>query len=154
MSPPTIKTLAAMVSIATLFTFAAVPAHAQGSTAAQTASLTVTFMGLKSTQGALMIALFDTEAAYSGGQPVQAVKLAANAASLSVPFIALKPGRYAIKAFHDLNEDGKLNTNPFGGPSEPYAFSNGAKANMRPPAWSEAAFTVNLGHSVQTLVIE
>ena len=154
MSPPPIKTLAVILSIATLSPFAAAPALAQSPAAVAGARLTVTFTGLKSTQGALMVALFDSDAAYSGGQPVRAAKLAANAPSLTLVFSGLKPGRYAIKAFHDLNGDGKLNTNPFGMPTEPYAFSNGDAVNMGPPAWSDAAFTVGADDAAQTLVIE
>ena len=101
-----------------------------------------------------MVALFDSEAAYSGGQPVQAVRIAASAGSVQTVFAGLKPGRYAIKAFHDLNGDGKLNANPFGAPTEPFAFSNNAKANMGPPSWGEAVFTVTAGANAQSIVIE
>jgi uncharacterized protein (DUF2141 family) len=101
-----------------------------------------------------MVALYDSEAAYAGGQPVQAVRIAAGAAALTTVFPGLKPGRYAIKAFHDLNGDGKLNTNPFGAPTEPFAFSNNAQANMGPASWADAAFTVAAGANAQTIVIE
>ena len=160
MSIPPIKTLAAILSIATLSQVGgAAPAQAQPAaqmTAETTvaASLTVSFTGLTSTSGALMMALFDSEGAYSGGQPVRAVRIAASGAAVQTVFAGLKPGRYAIKAFHDLNGDGKLNTNPFGVPTEPYAFSNNAHANMAPPGWSEAAFTVTAGANAQTIVIE
>jgi uncharacterized protein (DUF2141 family) len=155
MSLPPIKTLAAILSIATLSqALAAPPSIAQPAAVSGAANLTVTFTGLKSTNGALMVALYDSEAAYSGGQPVQAVRIAANGAATQTVFAGLKPGRYAIKAFHDLNSDGKLNTNPFGAPTEPFAFSNNAQANMGPPSWSDAAFTVAAGANAQTIVIE
>jgi len=155
MSLPPIKTLAAILSIATLSQAVAVPpAGAQPVAESAAASLTVTFTGLKSADGALMVALYDSEAAYAGGQPAQATRIAADIGGAQAVFAGLKPGRYAIKAFHDLNGDGRLNVNPFGAPTEPYAFSNNAHANMAPPSWSEAAFTVGAGANVQTIVIE
>ena len=101
-----------------------------------------------------MVALFDSEAAYSGGQPAQAVRIAADGVAPQAVFGGLKPGRYAIKAFHDVNGDGKLDTNPFGAPTEPYAFSNNAHANMAPASWADAAFTVTAGANAQAIVIE
>jgi uncharacterized protein (DUF2141 family) len=149
-----IKPLAAILVILTSSQLAAAPVRAQSAPTSEAASLTVSFSGLKSTDGALMIALFASEAAYSSGQPVQALKIAADTPSPTASFSGLKPGLYAIKAFHDLNGDGKLNTNPFGVPIEPYAFSNGAQADMGPPTWTSAAFTVGAGVNTQTLNIE
>ena len=155
MSLPSIKTLAAILSIASLSqVLALTPAHAQTAAESAQASLTVTFTGLTSTSGALMVALYDSEAAYGGGQPLQAARVAVGGASAIAVFPGLKPGRYAIKVFHDLNGDGKLNTNPFGAPTEPYAFSNNAQGNMGPASWADAAFTVAAGANAQTIVIQ
>ena len=38
----------------------------------------------------------------------------------------LPDGDYAVRAFHDLNGDGKMNTNPFGMPVEPDEYSQNA----------------------------
>ena len=155
MTPSSIKTLVAILSIATLSQAAGLtPAFAQPAVESSAASVTVTFTGLKSPGGALMVALFDSEAAYSGGQPARAVRIAADSATPQAVFSGLKPGRYAIKAFHDVNADGKLNTNPFGAPVEPHAFSNNAHADMAPASWNDAAFTVTPGANAQAIVIE
>ena len=66
----------------------------------------------------------------------------------------LAPGRYAIKAFHDVDGDGRMGTNPFGMPTEPYAASNNARGNMGPPAWSDAAFEVPAGETAQSITID
>lgn len=55
----------------------------------------------------------------------------------------LPPGTYAVSCFHDLNNNGKLDTNLFGVPTEPYGFSNNARPKFRAPTWSEAQFTFN-----------
>ena len=69
-------------------------------------------------------------------------------------FKDLAPGRYAIKAFHDVNGDGKMATNPFGMPTEPFAFSNNAHGNMGPAKWADAAFEVKAGANTQTIDID
>ncbi len=65
----------------------------------------------------------------------------------------LPPGRYAISAFLDLNGNGngKLDTNLFGIPSEPYGFSNQVRPAMRPATFEEAAFD---WHADKTLRLE
>ena len=46
--------------------------------------------------------------------------------------------------------DGEMNLNPFGIPSEPYAFSNNAVGNMGPASWERARFAVS-GPVAQTI---
>lgn len=117
-------------------------------------TLVVTFTGLASDQGSLMIALFDDEAAYKGGAPVRTAQLKAAVPQTTATFEALPPGRYAIKSFHDLDGDGKMGTNPFGIPTEPYAFSNNALARMGPPSWTNAAFSVDASGAAQSITIK
>jgi uncharacterized protein (DUF2141 family) len=45
-------------------------------------------------------------------------------------FDGLPAGNYAFYLHHDGNEDGKMNANIIGMPTEGYAFSNGAKPGM------------------------
>ena len=104
--------------------------------------------------GQVMVALYDSAAAFDGGssRPV-----AATAISASGPVVAtfgnLPAGDYAVKAFHDVNGDGQMNTNPFGMPTEPYAFSNNAVGNMGPARWDRAHFAVS-GETAQTISIK
>jgi uncharacterized protein (DUF2141 family) len=64
---------------------------------------------------------------------------------------ALPPGTYAVRAFQDVDENGKLNTNPFGLPVEPYGFSHDAQPNMGPPTFDAAAFEVKAGANAQAI---
>ncbi len=52
-------------------------------------------------------------------------------------------GRYSIKAFHDENNNSKLDTNFLGMPTERYGFSNNARGRFGPPSFAEAAVTLN-----------
>jgi hypothetical protein len=103
--------------------------------------------------GQVMVALYDSAAAFDGGS---SSPVAATAISASGPVVAtfgnLPAGDYAVKAFHDVNGDGQMNTNPFGIPTEPYAFSNNAVGNMGPARWDRAHFAVS-GETAQTISI-
>lgn len=103
--------------------------------------------------GSVMVALFDSAAAFDGadGRPVAAAAVSASGPVVAV-FENLPAGDYAVKAFHDVNGDGEMNTNPFGMPIEPYAFSNNAVGNMGPARWERARFTVS-GETAQTISI-
>jgi uncharacterized protein (DUF2141 family) len=119
------------------------------------ASLTVAFHGLKSQAGTVMLTLSSSLEAYADKASFTAqAGVAVGGDIVAITFERLKPGRYAIKAFHDLNGDGKLNTNPFGIPTEPYAFSNNARGMMGPPGWEAAAFEVKAGANGQTIDID
>ena len=83
-----------------------------------------------------MVALDGDEDAYAGkGRAAAQAAIACKGATVTAAFTGLTPGTYAVRAFHDLNGDGKLNTNPFGIPTEPYAFSRDARGAAAPPDW-------------------
>lgn len=103
--------------------------------------------------GMVMVALYDSAAAFDGGSARPVAATAVNASGRVVAtFENLPAGDYAVKAFHDVNGDGEMNTNPFGMPVEPYAFSNNAVGNMGPARWSAAHFAVS-GETAQTISI-
>ncbi len=120
-----------------------------------TATLAITFSGIETREGAVLGVIFDSEAAYSGkGAPVRTIMVAADSAEVSAQLTGLKPGRYAIKLFHDIDGDGKMGTNPFGLPIEPYAFSNNAIGNMGPATWAQASFEVTGGDNRHAIEIK
>jgi len=63
--------------------------------------------------------------------------------SVSVTFPAVPYGTYAIKAFQDLDGDGKLKTGFMGAPEEPWGFSNDATGFLGPADFSDAKFELN-----------
>lgn len=157
--PPPVAAVAAVVALLPGGPAAAQPQSPSATTPAAAAApaaavLVVTFSGLTSDAGAVMIALYDSEAAYTGGAPLRAVQVKAAVPQVTASFAGLAPGRYALKCFHDLDGDGKLGTNPFGMPTEPFAFSNNAPARLGPPTWAEAAFTVDAAGAAQSITIQ
>ncbi|MGF1544110.1 MAG: DUF2141 domain-containing protein [Parvularculaceae bacterium] len=108
------------------------------------ASLAVTFTA-EIREGAVMMALFDSAEGYDSGAAVRGSAGGVASGTVTLTFEDLEPGAYAIRAFHDLDGDGELDTNLTGAPTEPFAFSNNAPANFGPPAFEAAAFEVKPG---------
>lgn len=107
---------------------------------AAAAPLTIAFAGIETPKGAILISVYDNEAAFDrGGKPVTSKMVVVDGPTAEI-VADLPPGRYAVKAFHDLDGDGKMGANPFGIPLEPFAFSNNAVGDMGPAKWAAAAF--------------
>jgi uncharacterized protein (DUF2141 family) len=137
------KTLTSLIAAAAFN----LPALAAGVSAAPAetavAKLTIEFSNIAEPKGQLMIAIFDSQDAYDGrGKPVKSMIVPVDAAAESVEVEGLAAGRYAFKLVHDVDGDGKMATNPFGMPTEPFAFSNNARGNMGPAKWDAASFDV------------
>ncbi len=125
------------------------------------AELRVTVEGIRSAQGTVLIGLYDSPESFerAGEAPDKedflidperfgAVALRANAAMKSaVVFSNLEPGRYAAIAFHDENNNGKLDKNFWGVPTEPYGFSNNVQGVLGPPTFAAAAMVPSEGGS-------
>ena len=47
-----------------------------------------------------------------------------------------------MRFFHDENDNGELETNLFGMPTEGYGFSNNARPNLGPVSYDEVKFTL------------
>ena len=112
--------------------------------------LTVNVESIAKTQGTIVLGLFD-EATYNGDGAVDGANLKVEGNDVSVTFEGLEPGEYAVKLYHDVNDDGEMNTNPFGMPTEPFAFSNDAKGRFGPAKWNAAKFTVGADGTVPTI---
>ncbi|WP_297799798.1 DUF2141 domain-containing protein [uncultured Brevundimonas sp.] len=93
--------------------------------------------------GTVQVAVYDSEDAYEHGNPVRVANIDVAHGQSEVVFEGLTSGDYGIKAFHDVNGNGRMDTNPFGLPVEPYAFSNNAVGNMGPAKWDRAQFAVS-----------
>lgn len=118
------------------------------------AKLEVAFTGVEVKQGAIMFGVYDSEEAYNKGTAVNGARVVADQADVAAVIKGLSAGRYAIKAFHDIDGDGKMSSNPFGMPTEPFAFSNDAKGAMGPASWADAAFDVKAGGTKISIMIK
>jgi uncharacterized protein (DUF2141 family) len=95
--------------------------------------------------GVVRMALCPNEKAYDTEQGCLVRSVAADAPIVRCTYTSLAPGTYAIKVFHDMDGNGKLNTSWIGWPQEPYGFGNDAPVQMGPPAFKLAAISVGGG---------
>ena len=120
---------------------------------ANASDLTINIEGIKDAGGTINLGLFD-EATYNGDGAVNGANLIVEGDTVTVTFDGLEPGEYAVRLFHDVNDDGEMNTNPFGMPTEPYAFSNDARGRFGPAKWEAAKFTVTADGGTHTITMQ
>jgi len=112
------------------------------------ASLTITFSGLRSDDGLLLMSLHLGKNSYELDDETYIADLDIKNGIASVTFDGLPSGDYAIKSFHDENRDGKLNTSIVGIPTETYAFSNDAEGHFGAPSYEAAKFSIVDGDNI------
>jgi uncharacterized protein (DUF2141 family) len=93
-------------------------------------------------KGYMMLALYKTEDGFPSQSQKAIIQLRqpVKAITTTMRIDALPAGNYAIAVFHDKNNDGKLNTNMIGAPTEAYGFSNNARKIFSAPSFKEAMF--------------
>jgi uncharacterized protein (DUF2141 family) len=106
----------------------------------KTGTLLVLIKGFKNTEGQAMVALYNSPQEYMSKDPYKGAVIKITANEELVRFENMPFGDYAIAAIHDMNDDGKLDKNLLGIPTEGYGFSNDAMAKYGPPEWMQASF--------------
>jgi uncharacterized protein (DUF2141 family) len=124
-------TLAATAALGLLFTSAV---HA--------ADLTVTVEGAKPGDGNVMVGVFDSASGFPKVPPKLGQFGSVTQDKTSFVFKDVPPGRYAVSAYQDRNNNQKLDTNMVGMPTEPYGFSRDAASRFGPPTFDYAVVTV------------
>jgi len=114
-------------------------------------SVKVTIGNIKTLTGTVSGAIYNTQENYNNGGSVRGERVLVSKATHSMIFADLPPGEYAIRIFHDINSNQEMDTNSFGIPTEPFAFSNNAKGMMGPASWEDAKFMVDGKTVAQTI---
>lgn len=122
-----------------------------GLQAAAAGEMRVEVRNVDAEQGQLLVAVFDRADAWLK-QPLRGLRLDARRGVVSGTFGDLPPGEYALSVVHDLNGNGRLDSNVVGIPTEPYAFSNKATGSFGPANFEQAKITV--GATGATVVLE
>ena len=104
------RSLRTAAVIAAFTGYAAMGLAVNTAKAADTGSLTVTFEGVKSTTGQIMVALYDSDAQYASGKPVRIVPNFMNREQL-----ALSDRVYEEKRERQFNGDGPIVVGYFSG---------------------------------------
>lgn len=113
-----------------------------GSLEKDTAILNVDIDNCRSSKGKILIAVYNSEAQFDEMEDGVAGKIipAKKGENLHLHFRDLAYGTYAVAAYHDLNDNGKLDKNLLGIPTEPYGFSNNPTIKWEPPTYDDASF--------------
>ena len=114
-------------------------------TLAHAATLNVTVTGANSDEGHLLISLFD-RAEFFPDKPEKAIyakKVRLKNRRAKVSLNKLKAGDYAIAIAHDANDNGKLDTNGIGIPTEGFGFSRNPKIMVGPPKFEKSRIHVD-----------
>ena len=112
-----------------------------GAAASHAADLSIRVDGARGAQGAIRVALFDS-ADHFLKRALQSASAPARDGATTLEIKDLAPGQYAIAAYHDANDNGKMDRNMMGIPLEATGFSNNALGNMGPPAFEAARFAL------------
>ena len=107
-----------------------------------TNELRVEIVSLRTDKGLVGCLLFTGEEGFPNAidKALAHVKTIVEHGRATCVFDDLKPGTYAVSFIHDENENGKLDTNFIGIPTEGYGASNDARARFGPPKWADAKF--------------
>jgi uncharacterized protein (DUF2141 family) len=82
----------------------------------------------------------------------QILWLPADVKGVTCRFPDVPAGAYAVSVAHDLNRNGKLDSNLFGIPAEPWGVSNNLRPVLRAPRFEEAMFRI--GAEAKEVVVD
>lgn len=102
-------------------------------------SVTITIAGAPNDTGNVKIAVFDSKESFNQPDLASSLATARIAEGVAGLLIAAEdlPERFAIAAFHDENDDGEMNRNRWGIPTERYGFSRNARGLAGPPSYEQ-----------------
>lgn len=121
--------------VGALFTLALLSSFAHAT------NLTVKISDIDNNNGHVLVALYQGEENYKAGKSLVAERIKASVNGGEIVFNGLTPGDYAVKLFHDANDNQKLDFNILGIPKEGYGFSNNG-GRFGEPDFKEAKFSV------------
>ena len=96
---------------------------------------------INSTKGSINVAIFNSEKTFLNTPFLSKSKKATNG-EMVFEFESVPNGEYTISIYHDENENGELDKNFIGIPSEPYGVSLEGKSMFGPPSYKDARFTL------------
>ncbi|WP_298881587.1 DUF2141 domain-containing protein [uncultured Polaribacter sp.] len=110
-------------------------------TAQEKHTVTLEFQGMNSNKGNLYVAVYNKEDSFLK-KPIKGTIVKVENKKATVTLKDIPEGVYAVSAFHDTNDNKKMDTNFLGIPKEPTGMSNDATGFMGPPKFKDAKFKV------------
>jgi uncharacterized protein (DUF2141 family) len=120
-------------------------------TDAQLATLSLTIIDVTSDRGTVHVALYDRADGFLDKQRMlTGAVVAAQEGKVVIQIPDLPPGRYAVAAYHDENDNGRFDLGFLGIPKEGFGFSRDPGVVPRRPTFDETAFPVTAPETRQT----
>lgn len=104
-------------------------------------NLIIEISNIKKAKGTIWMGIYDSEDTYLVDEKsiIKGVEVD-KTGKLQVEIPMLRYGTYAVGLYHDLNNNGEIDRNFIGIPSEPFAFSKKPKSRWRLPKFKEVQF--------------
>lgn len=103
-------------------------------------ALTVRFSGIEEAGGVVIFSVASSQEMFESEDEAQLIlRVPADGAKARAVYENLAPGEYAVKVFHDANENEKIDMGMMG-PKEKFGFSNNAMGFLGPPDFDDAKF--------------
>ena len=105
--------------------------------------LHIVITGVDTDKGVVQYGLYDSAAQFPDGEErIAKGEVRATPEGVKIVIKGLKPGYYAVAAFHDENLNDSFDQGALGIPLENYGFSNDARGFFKAPAFEDARFKV------------
>jgi uncharacterized protein (DUF2141 family) len=98
----------------------------------------------KTSKGPVLCDLFNGAENFPAASPIVggSISLSASTKPLDCTFGNLPPGEYAMSVIQDENNNGTLDSNLFGAPTEGYGASNNILPATTAPLWADSKFSL------------
>lgn len=110
---------------------------------AEEGKIGITIKGIENKGGVMMIALFNEDDKFLKTPSYYQEVVISDETEIEVVFKDIPYQRYAVSIYHDINENGELDSNMVRIPKEPIGFSNDYFPKFGPPKFKNAAFDLN-----------
>lgn len=136
------RSLSSLIIVAFILLTSAMPS--QG-------ALSLEVSNIKEIKGRIWVGIYESDADFLNRETARLVEMAVDhTGNVIIPINALAYGQeYALAIFHDENDNGEMDRNWLGLPTEPWAFSGEPKTRLRLPVFDEVKFTFEQGMEEQ-----
>lgn len=110
--------------------------------------------GIPEVKGSIRVGIYNSSSTFpNNNEQWKGIVRKVDGKSMTIAIDLPIDGKYAIAVYHDANNNGKLDKNMFGMPTEVYGFSNNARATFSAPTFTEAQFTTKT-HKEQAIRLQ
>jgi uncharacterized protein (DUF2141 family) len=126
------------------FIFGSTPTH----------NLALNIVGLKQKQGVLNVGIYKNKDNWLKDNPYIGKRVHVQSIPTQDIQVDVPPGSYSIAIYHDINNNGRLDTGLFGIPTEPTGTSNNERGFMGPPSFEKNNVTISNGDTSLEVILE